>query len=216
MKTKIKIQHLILAGLLGTTIASQAAVMILPSSDGQVRDNIVVGGAGGSDGIGDTANAGGALAGYQNNANGNIQPLWAFSLATVPGGFIDAQISIAIAGFPGATAFNLDLHAVRIGSEAFVASDYEDSDSLILEDFWTPADGVGARTADITSYLQGSSWSSSDFLIVGLKTDPLTVTGTAIKWVSFNSAQLAVVPEPSSTALLGLGGLALALRRRRS
>jgi len=46
--------------------------------------------------------------------------------------------------------------------------------------------------------------------------DTLTITDTATTFKSGISAiQITTVPEPSSTALLGLGGLALILRRRR-
>ena len=46
--------------------------------------------------------------------------------------------------------------------------------------------------------------------------DTLTITDTATTFRSGISAiQITTVPEPSSTALLGLGGLALILRRRR-
>ena len=150
--------------------------------------------------------------------------------AGAPAAVTSATFSIDVTSFPVATAFNLDLHVVRIAStDGFLASDYENSDSLILADFWTPtsgssSDGLGTFTADMTSYLQAPGWTSSDFLIVGLKSNPVTVTGDQIRWVVFDTfsegvstgATLTVaVPEPSSTALIGLGGLALILRRRK-
>ena len=39
--------------------------------------------------------------------------------------------------------------------------------------------------------------------------------GTIDGWTGFDNVRLDVVPEPSSTALLGLGGLALILRRKK-
>ena len=63
-------------------------------------------------------------------------------------------------------------------------------------------DGTGFWSAIVETYLFTS--------------DTLTITDTATTFRSGISAiQITTVPEPSSTALLGLGGLALILRRRR-
>jgi hypothetical protein len=72
----------------------------------------------------------------------------------------------------------------------------------------------------------GVNWVTSDFVLSGSLNagSEYTVTATmdnfesgGFGFVAFDGLTLtAAVPEPSSTALLGLGGLALALRRRRS
>ena len=215
-----------LAALSLTTVTQGAT--IIATSDGQVRDFAP------SDGLGDSASDTSVLAGFQNRSTaGTITPVWAFSMldAGARAAVTSATFSVDVTGFPGATAFNLDLHVVRVASSAdFLASDFETSDSLILEDFWTTtsgssSNGLGTFSADMTSYLQAPGWTSSDFLILGLKTDSLTLSGTEIKWVSFSTfveggptgATLTVVPEPGTYALLG-GLLALGhvmLRRRR-
>ena len=209
---------LFLAGLLGTAITSHGATVmttIAASSDGQARDT-------NSDGTGDSANAGSVLTGVSTNTReGNINALWAFSLtdAIAPNVVCNAEFSVNVNLVPSNATFNVDLHVIRIASsDAFLASDYENSDSLILADFWTPtsgssSDGLGTFTADMTSYLQAPGWTSSDFLIVGLKSDPFTVTGDQIKWLVFDKfsegvstgATLTVaVPEPSSTTASNL------------
>ena len=215
---KTKKLPLILAGLLGTAITSHGATVmttIAASSDGQARDT-------NSDGTGDSANAGSVLTGVSTNTReGNINALWAFSLtdAIAPNVVCNAEFSVNVNLVPSNATFNVDLHVIRIASsDAFLASDYENSSTILATDFWTPTDGTGALTFDMTSYLQGSSWSSSDYLIMGVKTDPFTLNPTVNqRWLGFEALELTVsVPEPSSTALFGLGGLALILRRIRS
>lgn len=62
---------------------------------------------------------------------------------------------------------------------------------------------TGTFTADATA---------QDFTIEGFNTDPASV-GSQLNALTLH--QTAAVPEPSSSALLGLGGLALILRRRK-
>ena len=204
---------------LSLTTVTQGATTIIASSDGQVRDT-------NQSGTGNSANAGTPFAGFHTNTrNGNIKPVWAFSLldAGAPAAVTSATFSVDVTNVPAATNFNLDLYAVRIvaattfatdnGGDGFLAEDYQNG-AANLEDFWKPTDELGIRTADMTTYLQSRSWSSTDFLIVGLKKDIISTVQS--DWTSFGPAQLAVVPEPSSAALLlGLCGFTLTLLRRR-
>jgi hypothetical protein len=51
---------------------------------------------------------------------------------------------------------------------------------------------------------------------LNLNTDNLRIQATRVnQWTMISEVSVASVPEPSSTALLGLGGLSLILRRRR-
>jgi hypothetical protein len=63
-------------------------------------------------------------------------------------------------------------------------------------------DGVGATTIS-------SSGGSPEFINISL-------TGSGTVNVIYTYDEAVLVPEPSSTALLGLGGLALIMRRRRA
>ena len=211
---------------LSLTTVTQGATTIIASSDGQVRDTD-------QSGTGNSANAGGPLSGRKNS--NNIQPLWAFSLASfTPASLISAEFSANVTTISANTDYNLDLHAVRIVDSAtfainnegngFLADDWQDSDATIADNFWTVADGLGVVTADMTSYLQGKSWTPTDLLIVSLQQDVPNYLVNS-NWTNFETfveggttgATLTVVPEPGTYALLG-GLLALGhvmLRRRR-
>ena len=66
----------------------------------------------------------------------------------------------------------------------------------------------------------GPVWAAETFDFVATSTSTtLTIEGdfiTTIQGPAIDNVSIVFVPEPSSTALLGLGGLALALRRRRA
>ena len=205
---------------LSLTTVTQGAT-IIATSDGQARDT-------NSDGVGDSNNEGSLLTGFSTNTrNGNIHTLWAFSLADAgaPATVSLAEFSVNVTAV-GSFTTDTELYAIRFSSSAaFADSDYENSDQLLAGDFWTSTDGTGVLTVDMTSYLTGSSWSPTDYIIIGTKTNPLTLTTTSQTWLTFETfveggstgATLTVVPEPGTYALLG-GLLALGhvmLRRRR-
>jgi len=82
--------------------------------------------------------------------------------------------------------------------------------------------GTGITTFDLTSYVVGvmdGTYSGAGEGLFFETTDATLgqVSRTQAANVSWTlDAQIITVPEPSSTALLGLGGLALVLRRKRS
>ena len=99
-----------------------------------------------------------------------------------------------------------------------------------MEDFWVVNDGLGNFSLDATgqanllSYLQ-TNWVEDDYVFFTLKLDtaPTFVAGedasanTIFGNANGNDSLLIItVPEPSSTALLGLGLSSMLLRRRRS
>ena len=99
-----------------------------------------------------------------------------------------------------------DSFAVTSTSEASYDSYSIDSADLSWSLF-TPHSGGSATIGAVSTPL------FDDFQSVGFYT---TATSTSVAAVGVRYFQVTAVPEPSSTALLGLGGLALALRRRRS
>ena len=82
--------------------------------------------------------------------------------------------------------------------------------------------GTGITTFDLTSYVVGvmdGTYSGAGEGLFFETTDPTLgqksrTQAANVSWTL--DAQIITVPEPSSTALLGLGGLALVLRRKRS
>lgn len=207
-----------LAAMSLTTVTQGAT--IIATSDGQARDLNF-------SGTGSETNDGNPLTGFHTNTrNGNIHSLWAFSLADAgaPATVSLAEFSVNVTAV-GSFTTDTELYAIRFSSSAaFANSDYENSDQLLAGDFWTSTDGTGVLTVDMTSYLTGSSWSPTDYIIIGTKTNPLTLTTTSQTWLTFETyvdgvtdgATLTVVPEPGTYALLGgLLSLGFVMVRRR-
>lgn len=247
---KNKIPHLILAGLLGSTIASQAAITVGVSdadfdpnagqfgtvSDGTlVRDANVVDGAGpqtltytvsgltiDSDGIANdsvtisfTATASGNINSGFNNASQGFFAVGSWLSAGQWTRMDFASISLGLssgdpsytASFDGFTELSVQLAG---GGET---GDDGSTDKFTVNGV-TYADTNGAGEEPISSAIPINN---DDFiLLTGVETATGTgTTGGTYRHLDMNF-QFTVVPEPSSTALLGLGGLALALRRRKS
>ena len=131
----------------------------------------------------------------------------------------DSGVSTPTAPLIGAAAFNTSSSEIAIDGTNTTAHDVGS---------FTMTDGMNLGT----NYLEGGDWLEGDiaeFIIVSGAPDTdtrLTVEGyLAHKWGLEGNlpvdhlykavAPTTAVPEPSSTALLGLGGLALILRRRR-
>ena len=231
---KNKIPHLILAGLFGTAIASQGATILS------------IGDALGSRLIDTTQNGSGtALSAHalnvgtkSNGAGWDVHAGIAFQMTGAADGYLEAaNFSTSYTGGPGTPLYNVDVYVNRVAStSAFVTSDYQNG-TKIMDDFVTTSDigNFGTYSLDATgqanllSYLQ-NNWVEDDYVFISLKanTDPAPlimgedananyIFGSWLGGVDNSDALLIVtVPEPSSTALLGLGGLALTLRRRRA
>ena len=246
---KNKIPHLILTGLLGSSIASQAAITVSVSdadfdpnagqfgvaSDGTlVRDANVVDGAGpqtltytvsgltiDSDGIANdsvtisfSATASGNINSGVNNSN---QGFFAVGSWIDAGEFTRmdfASISLGLSsGATGAAEF-LGFTGVSVQ----LATNGETGDDGSTDKFTlngtTYAHTPGAGEEAISSNI---AINNDDFILL---TGVETASGAGTNGGSYRHLDMdfsfSAVPEPSSTALLGLGGLVLALRRRKS
>jgi hypothetical protein len=80
---------------------------------------------------------------------------------------------------------------------------------------WTIA-GQAAPTYQVSDATAGNGYISFDGLTSSANTLTITLDRELKNHLAVSQLQLTAVPEPSSTALLGLGGLAFALRRRRA
>ena len=94
-------------------------------------------------------------------------------------------------------------HTIRIAHDAVDNALYFWVDGTLLNsDLSTPINGVNGSGFDNSTFI-------GDYSGTGFDGD------FAIDYIRLDNDAIAAVPEPSSTALLGLGGLALILRRRK-
>ena len=230
---KTKIPHLILAGLFGISTAHSATVIAINDSGGARIYDVAQAGSGTT--IVQSPSESALNVGTKSNGAGwDMHAGFVFQMSGAANGYIEAaDFSVSATGGQGQSAYNIDLYVNRTSSSStFNTSDYQVFDQLIMEDFWVVNDGLGNFSLDATgqanllSWLQ-SNWVEDDYVFFTLKADvdtaPSFIMGedlnanTIFGSVLNNDSLLTItVPEPSSTALLGLGGLALALRRRRS
>ena len=220
---KTKIPHLILAGLFGTAIASQGAIVYTENftpAPGPIDES--------TSGL--------------NYFNGSGDEYWIGALNRVD---YSGNLTINFDEDRGRGAVVWLDASSWVGSAATIAFDVSDytgagSEAPYFQAYYannlSPGNSAGFDVhqglgGDLTTNATGIATmgtASAKNLITANGTD-LTYsfdTGDA-DWIalvfystgdiaSFDNISLSVVPEPSSTALLGLGGLALALRRRRS
>ncbi|MFK7910125.1 MAG: PEP-CTERM sorting domain-containing protein [Akkermansiaceae bacterium] len=228
---------LIIASLYCLTAAQGAALQIDFSADAGTQA--------GWEGLGGTADAttaSGIFSGYTDLAAGNItvslsglefNRLSDNGGATVtdfPGTTLDAMYNDMLFR-------NDDSQTVNVNISGLLAGTYQITTHHLLS---SPNPGdfdLNVQDADSASFgqfvgnfAQGTGNASSfnpnviTFEVVSNGTDDIilqmvqgtpTAGGGTGGWFGYNGMEIDVVPEPSSTALLGLGGLALILRRRR-
>ena len=231
MKTKNKIQHLILAGLLGTTIASQGAVIYTHTyafNDAAVngletatytQNFINVGGTDVSFDLVLTAVAGDTAGSTSWSENGGR-----IGGARVGQGESGAY-SLSIANFNAGTSnyieanvdFGLTVH--RLASDSRSPTD-QGTFTLIngvapsSDLTWTDSNGGSDFTGHTVTFdldLMNDTYGDGENVTSFTHLNPSTP-----EWTFIDQAIFYALPEPSSTSLLGLGGLALMLRRKRS
>ena len=220
---KTKIPHLILAGLFGASVASQGAVVYTENFTPAVVP----------DAIGST---------FPVDFNGSADEYWIGPINRVD---YTGNLTINTDEDRGRGAVVWLDASSWVGSAATIVFDVSEYTGAVNEDPYFQAyyandvsagnlaqfdvhEALGADLLTSTTGIATMGTASAKNLITANGTD-LTYsfdTGDA-DWIalvfystgdiaSFDNISLSVVPEPSSTALLGLGGLALALRRRRS
>ena len=99
-------------------------------------------------------------------------------------------------------------------SDSSSLDSFSGSASSLTWSLYTPF-GTGGNAAGVDTIGAGTSPDLVSAQSFGFYTEAVHAT-TANSGVALNYFQVTAVPEPSSTALLGLGGLALMLRRKRS
>jgi len=120
------------------------------------------------------------------------------------------------------TEFGVTVKVIRTNSASnILASDFQTIDTTIMTDFDADATANGTSSLDATAELAlgdwlKNNWSEDEYVFIGLAADNTTMSGSNNLY-NYSNASLVVntIPEPSSTALLGLGGLALLMRRRK-
>jgi hypothetical protein len=219
MKTKNKIPHLILAGLLGTVISAPAAIILQDNFDGRTI-------SGGNDVVGNTLAFG---SGWDIDAFGNASVLtssvtgWSTatsSAATVDTGFRARSFSFTFTpdDLYYLTTVSIDLTLANSGGARRTGTG---SNTINITDALGNSIGTSTDTFNIISngFYDTVSYNFGNNALLKAGTE-YTVTSSfdAVNFPNYDGLTLeaVVAPEPSSTALLGLGGLALALRRKRS
>lgn len=148
---------------------------------------------------------------------------------------LTADFSISVTGGQGTPVYNVDVYANRVASTAdFLLSDFE-SGTKLIDDFVTTADGTTAGNYSLDSTGQANllnyfknNWVENDYVFLTLKSDQADfimgedananyIFGGGPNGEATDARlTLTSVPEPTSTALFGLGfGLSFLLRRRR-
>jgi hypothetical protein len=250
---KTQITSLVTAGILGTSLASQAAVTALTLIDDDFSSSttsVERFNAGDIDtdkwiGNGDWSVSGGALTsagtGGQsthliNSVSSTATYLDKVTLSfdySVGAGSTLYFYSTLFTGEPG----NMDARQSKTNGN-YWANDFNNQwgnpprVGFAGPDYNLSGGGLSGTTVDaVTSFVGGTSGTFSqtydisgfgggDFSIADVSNVLAVFTVNAGAAgdgaISIDNFNMTAVPEPSSTALLGLGGLALALRRRRS
>ena len=221
---------LLLAGLFCAGVSSVHAAVIITSITAEINSASVLDTD--LNGTGDIVNSGtqSTFVGRFGTLS-NYQVVYEFQMT---GFSLGSQIAAAdfsknfagIIGFGFEGSFDIDVHAIRTAATSgLLASDYETSAGLLMTDFDGGAPGTaGVKSLstlgqdNLVTYLQ-DNWVENEYVFLGLKSNPGTVTGSGIyDFDKTTSATLTLtsVPEPSSAMLIGLGAFAMIARRRRS
>ena len=238
---KTKIPHLIIASFLLCFIATgsvKAATVLIdfgnasgtpggytevvtgPNGDGATSGDVTLGATGWTINVSET----GALNGGTSGAGANYGTvigdypgeLSSFEVAALQDGLFanangqpgNSQLTVAISGLVDGYDYDLLFYGARGNN-----GDEQGAD-------WNITTGIGGSTINTGVFNNSTDVVDWDGIrsVGGEIVFTITSVGTSFESeISLNFGQIIeTVPEPSSSALLGLGGLALALRRRRS
>ena len=246
---KTKIPHLILAGLFGTTLASQAAVLYqsdFSSPTATLASTGLTKSAGAASGSWTIDTTNDQLDGVGGgNARSNVSTIDSWGLD--PGykgftldvtfrwtdtsptrfdfGLVDAAYTIS-ASNAWLTSSLAGAYGVGF-SPTIGANDglFFNNDAGNLTTLSTAQGDITTATQTFSMTITDTTWSYSlngATATTGTHTFDtsrsyrFTAHAQSNNGATFDNITVTAIPEPSSTALLGLGGLALALRRRRS
>jgi len=238
---KTKIPQLILAGLLLCFIATgsvKAATVLIdfgnasgtpggytevvtgPNGDGATSGDVALGTTGWTINVTETGAKNGGNAGAGANYGTVIGDypgeLSSFEVAALQDGIFanadgiegNSQLTVAISGLVDGYDYDLLFYGARGNN-----GDEQGAD-------WNITTGIGGSTINTGVFNNSTDVVDWDGIksVGGEIVFTITSVGTSFESeISLNFGQIIeTVPEPSSSALLGLGGLALALRRRRS
>lgn len=175
-------------------------------------------------GLGNSYNGGGAQAGAYNSGV-DLVAVFSFQMSgVVPAEILSADFSssLNVNALSDTSAFGLTASVIRTNAASGgLASDFQAAGTVLMTDFDGDAttDGIASLDASgqtiLANWLQ-TNWVEDEWVFISLKPDNTNMFGSNNLY-NFSDSTLVVttVPEPSSAALLGLGGIALLMRRRK-
>ncbi|BDS06645.1 hypothetical protein NT6N_16850 [Oceaniferula spumae] len=208
----------------GFSSVEAATIISLPLGvQGRAIDNAPSGSPTG-DGSGDAFNGGAAQAGAYGSGV-DLVAVFSFQMTGLnPADILSADFITTQdnTNFSDGTTFDLTANIVRASSTSTgLASDFQTVDTVLMNNFENghvagsvSLDPSGENT--LANWLQ-TNWVEDDWVFISLSTGVNMEPGGTNNLHNYSGSQLLVdtVPEPSSTALLGLGGIALLMRRRK-
>ncbi|MBK1830205.1 PEP-CTERM sorting domain-containing protein [Verrucomicrobiaceae bacterium R5-34] len=205
---------------------SAATTIINATLEGRAIDNTNVTGGVKGNGSGNAFNSGAAQAGAYNSGV-DLVGVISFQMTGVdPTDIVSADFSSLqnTVNLSDTSLFSISANVIRI--DASSAGQNSDFEAAPLTTLMTGFDGNA--TTDTTASLDAagqiilgdwlkSNWVEGEYVFIQLKADNTDMQTGSNNLYNYSNSTLTIttVPEPSSAALLGLGGLALIMRRRK-